>query len=128
MPAPPADRPCMLRAPMRASILLAALAASALAAHTAAADTKSWSAVKSRLPAGTAIVVGADFKAVRGLPSFPGLLSTLFSESKDAKQTVDMVKGVCGFDLPSVISDVTVVATLNEKGAFVIGLDGVDQN
>jgi hypothetical protein len=117
----------MLRAAMRASILLAALATSALAAHPAAAETKSWSAIKARLPAGTAIVVGVDFKAVRGLPSFQAMLGALFSEAKDLKQTVELVKTACGFELPGAIADLTIVANLREKGAVVIGLDGLDQ-
>lgn len=114
----------MLRDLMRASIVLAALATAALAAHPAAADTKSWTAVKSKLPAGTAIVVGVDFKAVRGLPSYSAMVGSLLAESPDAKQTVELVKTVCGFELPNAITDVTILASLDEKGAFVIGLDG----
>jgi len=113
---------------MKSSIVFAALATSALLARGAAAESKSWAAIKARLPASTAIVVGVDVKAIRGLPAFPALLGSLYSESRDAKQTADLVKAVCGFDLPSAIADVTIVANLNEKGAIVIGLDGLDQN
>jgi hypothetical protein len=115
--------------PMRSMsmIVFAVLAGSALLARSAGAETKSWAAVKGKLPATASVVVGIDVKAVRGLSAFPSLLSSLFSESKDLKETVELVKATCGLDLPSVISDVTVVVNEQEKGAIVIGLDGVDQ-
>lgn len=112
---------------MRSMIVFAVLAGSALLARSADAETKSWAAVKGKLPATASVVVGIDVKAIRGLSAFPSLMSSLFSESKELKETLELVKATCGIDLPSVISDATLILNEQEKATIAIGLDGVDQ-
>jgi hypothetical protein len=85
-----------------ACLLVAALAGSA------SADTKSFTAVKSKLPGAAAVVVGIDLKAVRATPSFPKLLDVLFGEARELKLGVDTVKAMCAIDALAALSDVTV--------------------
>ena len=96
-------------------------------AGSATAETKSWAAVKAKMPAGAAIVVSADVGALRSTPSFPKLVDWIKMEEKDAGAMLDLVKATCGTDLPSMFSDITLVLDKSEKGVIVIGFNGFDK-
>jgi len=107
---------------------LAVVAVSTLALRSAAADTKSWTAVKSKLPASTSIVVGVDVVALRAASSFPTLVSSVLDEDRDVKQVFELVKSACAIDALTAISDVTIaVDGETEQGVIAIGLDGLDE-
>ena len=94
---------------------------------TAAADTKSYAALKAKLPGATAVVVGIDFKIARTASSFPKFVEAAFAQSADVKQAVDLIKQACGIDVISAISDATIAAQLDDKIVIALGLDGVDE-
>jgi hypothetical protein len=96
-------------------------------ASTAAADSKSWGALKGKLPAGTIIVGGADGTAIRATPSFPKVLDFLRSEDKDVGAMLDLVKTTCGMELPAMIGDISFAIDAKEKGVIVLSLSGTDQ-
>ncbi len=98
-----------------------------LLAGSASAETKSWAALKGKMPAGTAIVVSADVGALRGTPSFPKLVDWIKTEDKDTGAMLDLVKSTCGTDLPSMFSDVSLALDKEEKGVIVIGFNGMDK-
>ena len=94
---------------------------------TAAADTKSWTALKGKLPAGTIVVGGADVTALRATPSFPKLVEWIGKEDKDTGAMLDLVKQTCGMELPAMFADFSIAVDAKEKGVVVIGLAGIDQ-
>lgn len=96
-------------------------------ASTAFADSKSWAALKGKLPTGTVIVGGADAVAIRATPSFPKVLDFLRSEDKDVSAMLDLVKATCGMELPAMLGDVAFAVDVKEKGVVVLGLSGTDQ-
>lgn len=97
------------------------------AVSSASADTKSWTALKGKVPAGTAILVGADVNALRATPSFGKVVDWVKSQDKDTAAMLDLVKSTCGTDLPSMFADITLALTKEEKGVIVIGFNGMDQ-
>jgi hypothetical protein len=96
-------------------------------ASTAAADSKSWAALKGKLPAGTIIVGSADGAAIRSTPSFPKVMDFIRGEDKDVGAMFDLVKTTCGMELPAMIGDISFAVDNKEKGVVVIGLSGTDQ-
>src|SRR3954471_3658424 len=96
-------------------------------ASTAAAETKSWTALKGKLPAGTIVVGGADVGALRASPSFPKLVDWVTSQDKDIGAMLGVVKETCGVELPAMFSDFAVAVDGKEKGVIVVGLNGTDQ-
>lgn len=106
---------------------LVVVGAVSLLAGSASAETKSWAAIKGKMPASTAIVVSADVAALRGTPSFPKLVDWIKSEDKDTGAMLDLVKSTCGTDLPAMFSDVTLALGKDEKGVIVIGFNGFDK-
>ncbi len=104
-----------------------ALIGTLLVASTAAADSKSWAALKGRLPAGATIVGGADVAAIRGTPSFPKALDFFRGEDKDIGAMLDLIKATCGMELPAMLGDIAFTLDAKEKGVVVLGLSGTDQ-
>jgi hypothetical protein len=96
-------------------------------ASTAAADSKSWAALKGKLPAGTIVIGGADGAAIRATPSFPKVLDILTSSEQDIGAMFDVVKATCGMALPAMLGDIAFAVDVNEKGVVVLGLSGTDQ-
>jgi hypothetical protein len=115
----------MMRA-MKTSAL-ALTAASMLLATSAAADSKSWTAVKGSISPKATVVLGGNVDAVRKTKAFAGAMQLLFSEEPDAKEAFDLVKSECAIDVPAAISDFTVVMNKDEKPLVVLGLSGVDE-
>ena len=96
-------------------------------AATASAETKSYAAIKTKLPGPTAVVVGIDIKAARAAAAFPKLLEAAIAESSDVKQALELVKSICNIDPIASLSDATIVADLDDKIVVVLGLDGIDE-
>jgi hypothetical protein len=96
-------------------------------ASTAAADTKSWAALKGKLPAGTIIIGGADGAAIRATPSFPKVIDFIRGQDKDVAAMFDAVKASCGMELPAMIGDLAFAVDAKEKGVVVLALSGMDQ-
>lgn len=96
-------------------------------AGTAAAETKSWTALKGKVPADTIVLGGADISAVRGTPSFPKLVEWVASQDKDIAAMFDVVKQTCGMELPAMFGDISFAVDKELKGVIVIGLAGTDQ-
>lgn len=101
--------------------------ASTLAGGTAAADSKAWTAIKGKLPAGTAVVGSIDVAAIHATPSFPKLMAWITSEDKDVAQALELVKATCAIDLPAAFSDVAFALDADGKGVLAFGLAGLDQ-
>lgn len=106
---------------------LLVVAGLSLVAGTASADTKAWNALKTKVPAGTILVGGADITAIRATPSFPKLVQWLASEEKDVGAMLDLVKATCGMELPAMFGDIAFSIDDKEKGLIVIALSGIDQ-
>ncbi len=96
-------------------------------AGNASADSKSWGALKGKLPAGTIVVGGADIAAMRATPSFPKLVEWISSEDKDVGAILGVVKSTCGMELPAMVGDIALAVNDNGKGVMVVGLSGTDQ-
>lgn len=103
------------------------LVGSLFLASTAAAETKSWGALKGKLPAGTNVVGSIDAAALRATPSFPKVMDFLRSEDKDIGAMLDLVKATCGMELPAMVGDIAFAVDVKEKGVLVIQLAGTDQ-
>lgn len=106
---------------------LLVVAGLSLVASNASAESKSWAALKGKLPAGTMIVGGADTTAIRGTPSFGKLLDWIVKEEKDVGAMLDVVKATCGMELPAMLGDIAFAVDNKEKAVIVIGLAGTDQ-
>lgn len=96
-------------------------------ASTAAADSKSWAALKGKLSADTTIVGGVDGAALRAAPSFPKMIDLIRADNKDVGEMLDLVKASCGLDIPSVIGDLAFAVNKDAKGVVVFSLTGADQ-
>lgn len=102
-------------------------------AGSASAETKSWAAIKTKLPSGTIAVASIDFKTLRTSAGFSTLISAFFDDVKVVKQTVDTIKQVCSLDAVATISDITIVVrpdvapVKDERVLFAFGLDGIDE-
>jgi hypothetical protein len=111
--------------------LLAATAATLLLfTLPAQADTKSWAAVKGKLPAGTNIVVSIDVTQIAKTSAYSQVVQAFLDEERDAKAGFEAFKASCGVDITTVVTDVTVAAINDDKddrALIAIGLNGVDQ-
>ncbi len=96
-------------------------------AGNASADSKSWGALKGKLPAGTIVVGGADIAAMRATPSFPKLVEWITKEDKDVGAMLGLVKQTCGMELPAMVGDIALAIDDKGKGVLVVGLSGIDQ-
>ncbi len=96
-------------------------------AHSAAAETRSWTAIKGKLPADAMLVVGFDVNQARAASSFGKLVEAVTSESHDLGDGLALVKTTCGIDPVTAVTDVTIVMRKDEKGIVVVGMTGVDE-
>jgi hypothetical protein len=110
--------------------ILAVLATLLLFTASAQADTKSWAAVKAKLPAGTQIVVGIDVTALAKTTVYAQVIQKFLDEEKDAKQGFDAIKAGCGVDVTTAVTDATIVAMAEPKEQILvaIGLNGIDKD
>ena len=108
--------------------LLVACVGLAVAANAAAAETKSWTAIKSTVPAKAMLAVSVDVAAMRtNIKAFMPTFEALVAKEGDVKQAVTMFKSLCSIDIASSISDVSVVMDHDGKGIIALGLDGLDE-
>ncbi len=114
---------------MRATALTI-VALSLFIAAPAAAQSKSWKAVSKSVPSGTTVVFGANLAPIRATASYKAVLQMFLAEEEEAKQAFDLIKTSCAIDVPSAVSDVTVMireVAGDESPLVVLGLDGVDE-
>jgi len=110
----------------RIPTIVAALLLFALTAH---ADPKSWTAVKSRVPADANVVVGIDLAQLAKSPSYALVIQSFLDGERDAKEGLAMVKSGCGIDVMTAITDITIIGKVGkgDHALIAIGLSGVDQ-
>jgi hypothetical protein len=108
--------------------LLLSVATVAALATTAAADTRSWNAVKGMLPDHVNVVVGANLATLRGTSLYGAVMPTLLAKEPDAKQLVDLAKSACNLDVNVAIIDATFAMGADDRGVIVLALDkSIDQ-
>lgn len=118
----------MLRAMKLLSASALALTVSLLATGDAAADTRSWTAVKKVVGKGDTAVVSIDIAQLRSSASFKAGLDLITSEEAEFRTIMDAVKSDCGFDVITSLSDITVVFQKDGDDPLIaFGLDGVDE-
>jgi hypothetical protein len=117
-----------MRAMNRTLTATLAVAVSLLVTRAATADTRSWTAVKKVLGSGDAIVVGFDLTKLRTTGAYQAGLQLFLADENEAKQVFDSVKSDCGFDVTTVVSDITVVMQKDAENPLIaFGLDGLDE-
>lgn len=100
----------------------------AASVSTAAAETKSWTAIKAHTPANPMVALSVDVSALRsGIKSFDTAVTTLVNSEKDVKQAVDIFKQFCSIDATKAITDVSAILDKDGKGIVAFGLDGLDE-
>src|SRR5690242_12749412 len=110
--------------------LLVGLATLLLFTLPAHADTKSWAAVKSKLPAGTVGVVSVDVSQIAKTSAYSTGVQSVLDQVSEAKEGFNLLKTGCGVDISSVVTDFTVVIAdvKQDDGVLVlIGVNGVDK-
>ena len=113
---------------IRRSLFLAALlACTAIPLIAQAGTSKSWTAAAKVRPADTKMIVGVNVVTIRQSTIFNTLFPTLMASEKDAQQVLDVIKGSCGIDALTAITDATVAMTDGEKGGIFLALNGVDE-
>lgn len=113
--------------PMLKTVAVAVAALLLFAARPAEAQSKSWTAVKGSVTPQAAIVIGANLDPIRKSTTYGQLLKMLQDNEPDAKQAFDAIKQHCSIDVPTAISDVTVVMKADEKPLVAIGLNGLNE-
>lgn len=100
----------------------------AASVSTAAAETKSWTAIKGKMPANAMVALSIDVSALRGgIKAFDTTINTLVESEKDVKQAVGLIKQICSIDATKAISDVSAALDKDGKGIVALGLDGLDE-
>jgi|GEM_PF-2593885 len=106
---------------------LVTVALSLFAARPAAAQSKSWTAVKGSVTPQAAFILGANLDPIRKTSTYATVLKLFLDGEPDAKQAFDLIKSACAIDVPSAISDVTAIMKADEKPLVVLGLNGLDE-
>jgi hypothetical protein len=106
---------------------LVTIALSLVVARPAAAQSKSWAAVKGSVTPQAAFVFGINADPIRATATYATALKMFLDDETDAKQAFDLIKATCAIDVPSAISDVTAIMKADEKPLVVLGLNGLDE-
>lgn len=110
---------------MNRKLFASCLAVAAATTSLAAADTKSWTAIKGKIPANTAVVLSFDVSALRaGAKEYAKVVNGLIKSEKDVAQVVTMIKSTCALDVTTAVSDVSIAFSMGGKGIISVGLDG----
>jgi hypothetical protein len=117
----------MLRAMNRTITVSLAVASTLLAVQTAAADTKSWTALKKVVGKGDNGIVSIDFAKLRGTAAFQAGLKMFLDEETEAKGVLDAIKADCKIDVFTAVTDLTVAMQDGDHPLIAVGLDGVDE-
>jgi len=112
---------------MKRTTALVTVALSWSLAQSAAAESRSWKAVKGSVNGSATIVVGANLEPIRQTATYATALTMFLDEHEDAKQAFDMIKSTCQIDVPTAVADVTAVMKADEKPLVVLGLNGLDE-
>ena len=103
------------------------VALSLFVAGPAAAQSKSWTAVKGSVTPQAAFVFGANFDPIRKTASYATALKMFLDQEDDAKQAFELVKTHCQIDVPNALTDATAIMKADEKPLVVLGLNGLDE-
>jgi hypothetical protein len=122
---PSSTRTSYILARMRTAIQV--VVAVALLSGTAAAQSKSWTAVQKTIDPKATIVFGVNLKTIRTTATYASGLQMLLQQEESAKEAFDMIKTTCSIDVPTAVADATFVMKEDEKPLVVLGLDGVDE-
>lgn len=106
---------------------LVTLALSLFVARPAAAQSKSWAAVKGSVTPKAAFVFGANFDPIRKTATYATVLKMFLDGEEDAKQAFDLIKTHCQIDVASALTDATAIMKADEKPLVVLGLNGLDE-
>ncbi len=112
---------------MLKATVLVTVALSLFVTRPAAADSKSWTAVKRSVSPKAAIVFGFNLDPIRATGSYAAALKMFLAESNEANQAFELIKTSCQIDVATAISDATVIMKLDEKPLVVLGLNGLDE-
>ncbi|HEY4179158.1 MAG TPA: hypothetical protein VGM90_20080 [Kofleriaceae bacterium] len=100
----------------------------AASVSTASAETKSWTAIKGKMPANPMVALSVDVSALRsGIKAFDTTINTLVESEGDVKQAVGLIKQICSIDATKAISDISAGLDKDGKGIVALGLDGLDE-
>jgi hypothetical protein len=94
---------------------------------TAAAQSKSWTAVQKSVNTSATIVFGVNLKPIRATTSYAAGLQMFLAQEPPAKEAFELIKTNCGIDVPNAISDATFIMKEDDKPLVVIGLDGINE-
>jgi hypothetical protein len=100
-----------------------------LSLGVAAAEPRSWEVGKTKLPSSASLIVGINVATIQQSQAYKTLAPKVIEEEDDVKETLDLIKGSCGIDALTSITDVVVAFDIaKEEGLVVIGLaGGIDQ-
>jgi hypothetical protein len=117
---------------MMGRLLTATAATLLLFTAPADADTKSWTALKNKIPANANVVVSVDVTQLAKTSTYQTAIQTFLDQEQDAKMGFELFKTSCGVDVTTVVTDVTVMGLLDVKGQderalIAVGLNGVDK-
>src|SRR5688572_30014678 len=117
---------------MMGRLLTATAATLLLFTVPADADTKSWTALKNKVPANANVIVSVDLAQIAKTSTYQSAIQAFLDQEQDAKMGFEVLKTSCGVDLPTVVTDVTVMGLPDVKGQderalIAVGLNGVDK-
>jgi hypothetical protein len=96
-------------------------------AGTAAAEPRSWAAVKGRVAASAIGVGGLDVGGIQQSAIFQTLWTEAMTKDRIDQDGLDAIKAGCGVDAMAAIKDLTVVVGPDDTSVVVVALRGVDQ-
>jgi len=108
--------------------LVSCLALTTALVSTAAADTKSWTAIKGKLASDAMVALSVDVAQVKkGSKSVDKVLKMFLDEERDAKQAFAMIEKGCALKPLDIVTDVSLVIGKSGDGVVALGLSGVDE-
>ena len=112
---------------MRTRRLFLALAVLIGLVGSAAAEPRSWAAVKGKVPATAIGVGGIDVVAIQKSPTFQSLWTDALAKGGVDQAGFDAIKAGCGVDAMAAVKDASVVVGPDDTSVMVLALTGVNQ-
>ena len=109
---------------MKLRVATLALCVSATAAH---AESKAWTAAKSKLPAGMTAVVGINVAPIKASALYQQFLPLAMAKAGDAKDHLDKIKATCGIDYAGVLDSIVIGMQDDDHLVAIIQLKGTTQ-
>ena len=106
-------------------MLTRALLLTALLTTAAHADTRSWGALKTHVPADARVVMSFDVTAAKASPVFAKGFESFLSAERAVKQIVTMMTAACGDPL-QIVTDITVLEGAHHQGVIAVGVANFD--